>query len=102
MDLLLGLPLHKIDIIYINCFSVSVKGNDYTETNGRFRSSHSHNKKDKDLTVNRVQLAGKGDEGQISRVQHQFNTHKDNDGIFSGKNSPDANTKEYNAQNEVM
>jgi hypothetical protein len=100
--LLLGLPLHKIDIIYINGFSVSVKGNDYTQTDGRFRSGHGHNKKDEDLTIYRVQLAGKGNEGQVSRVQHQFDTHKDDDCIFSGKNSPHANTKEYNAQYEVM
>jgi len=95
--MLLQLPLHQIEIININGFPVPVKSNDDTQSYSSLCGSYRHYKKDKDLTIHRVQVTGKGNKGKVSRVEHQLNTHKDNDGVPSYKNPQHSYKKENSA-----
>jgi hypothetical protein len=97
IGMLLRLPLHQIDIININGFPVPVKSNDDTQSYSSLSGSYRHYKKDKNLTIHRIQMAGKGNEGKVRRVEHQFNTHKDDNGVPSYKNPQHPYKKEDSA-----
>jgi hypothetical protein len=94
IDVLLVLPLHQIDIIYINGFFIPVESNDNTQSHCCLSGCNRHHKEDKNLAIHGVQMTGKGNQGQISRVEHQFNTHEDNNGVSSDKNPQHPYTKE--------
>jgi hypothetical protein len=92
--MLLHLPLHEIDIVNVQGFSIPVERNDDTQSHCSLGSSYGHNKKDKNLSVEGVKRAGKGYEGQVSRVEHELNTHENDNGVPSGEHSPHPYKKE--------
>ena len=66
IGVLLTLPLHQIDIIDINGFSIPVERDNDTQPHCSLGSRNRHHKEDKNLAIHGVQMTGKGNQGQIS------------------------------------
>ena len=77
----LSLALEEVELVYIDRLHIPEEGNDDCQTHRHFRSCHGHDKKDKDLPVQRVEEPGKSHEAQIDRVEHQLDGHEDDDGV---------------------
>jgi len=90
-----ALPFQQIDFIDIDGFFIAENGNDDGETDGDFGGGDGHNKEDEDLAVDEADEFGDSDEAQIDGIEHQFNGHKDDDGVFAGKHADDAEGKKH-------
>src|SRR5271168_3394911 len=69
--------LHQVDLVYVECCAGAEDGNDDCQAYGGFRGGYHHDEEDEDLTFHRVPLMSKGDEGEIDRVEHEFDGHED-------------------------
>src|SRR5215471_17347893 len=77
------LPLHQINLINPNRFAIAIECDNDAETNRSLRGGHHDDKHREYLTSERVpsarvlQVARKGNEIQVRRVQDQLNRHED-------------------------
>lgn len=73
------------------------------QTNCRLGRSYRQNEKHKYLTRQILKVMRKGDEIHIHRKQHQFDSHQEDDQIFTvKKNSDDTDGEEKRAENQKM
>src|SRR5213592_583572 len=95
------LPLHDVRVVHTERVPVAVDSDCNGQPDGRFCRGNHHNKEDKDLTVNLIQVAGKRDEAQVDAVQHQFDAKKNGDDIFLHDHPDGSHREEERAQNQV-
>src|SRR6266496_4023485 len=58
-------PLHDVRVVHTERVPVAVDGDRNGQPDGRFCRGDDHDKEDKDLAVNLVQVAGKRDEAEV-------------------------------------
>ena len=56
-----------------------------------FGGGHDHDEEDKDLPADLMPLVGKGDKGQVDRVQHQLDRHEDGNDVALDEECAHAN-----------
>src|SRR5213592_4290875 len=95
------LPLHDVRVVHTERVPVAVDSDCNGQPDGRFCRGNHHNKEDKDLTVNLIQVAGKRDEAQVDAVQHQFDAKKNGNDIFLHDHPDSSHREEERAQNQV-
>lgn len=90
-----GSALQPAEFIDINRTNVSVNHDDNGKPHSHFRRSHSHDEENKNLSRRILAVGGESNEEQVHRVKHEFNAHKNNDGIAANEDAHHANAKEY-------
>src|SRR6266540_5833097 len=94
-------PLHDVRVVHTERVPVAVNGDRNGQPDRRFSRGDDHDKEDKDLTVDLVQVARKRDEAQVDAVQHQFNAKKNGDDIFLRNHADSSHREEKRAQYQV-
>jgi hypothetical protein len=83
-------PFENINFIDVHCLFVPEERNDDRQTDRSLGSGNDHHEKDKHLSGRVPEELGKGDEGQIDGIQHQFNAHEYDDGIAADNHAEDS------------
>src|SRR3989337_3146364 len=96
-----GSALHGIQIIDIDGPSVSEQHYQYSETDGRFCSCNSQDKKYKYLAGNIMHEMREGDEVHVDSQQHQLDAHQQHDHIFTVNKYPGhTDAKKYRGKDQ--
>lgn len=95
--------LQPAHFIYINGMRIPVDHGDDSQPNCYFRCRNRHNKENKYLSCRILVIGGKGNQQQIHRVEHQLNTHKNNNGVTARQYAQNTNHKKNRTQvNKVL
>ena len=94
----------SIQKIHIYRMRIPVHHHDNSQPNTHLGGSHHHDKKDEQLSVNpciwvrkdqrMLMHLGKSYQQQIHGIQHQLNTHEDNDCIAPGEHTSHPDTEQ--------
>src|SRR5258707_10564499 len=80
-ELRASLPPHQIRFIHIDRVPVMKEGDENGQADGGFGGGDGHHEKDEKKSVDLVELARVGDEGEVHRVHHQLDAHEDGDAV---------------------
>ena len=76
---------------------MSENTHDNSKSNGNFSGSNSHDEEHENLPRSIPQFSTDCDESEICRVEHQFDTHKDNDCVSPDEHADYPDSKEQRA-----
>src|SRR5579859_458078 len=85
---LFPLAFHRIQFVDVDGFLCSEDRHDQRQPDGDLGGGYRDHEEDDQLPACVAPLAREGDQGQIRRVEHQFNRHKDHDRV-----APDQHTE---------
>jgi hypothetical protein len=75
------LPFHDIYIVNVYGLFIPEYGHDNCQTNSGLGCGNRHGKKHKQLALHGIKVMGKRHKREINGIQHEFDAHKDYDGI---------------------
>jgi len=90
----LGLAFEAVKIFHIDGIQSTEHGNQNGKTNRSFSSSHRQDEENKNLTGCITQEIGESDEIHIHRQQHQFDSHQQDDDVFTIQKNTDYRNRE--------
>src|SRR5215212_661375 len=67
-----ALSFQQIHLVHVDRVALAEDGDDDSEAHGDLGSGDRHHKESEDLPVKAAPLTGKGDEGQVDRIEHQL------------------------------
>ncbi len=110
---LFWLASHCVHVVDIDVVSISKDGHDDAESDSNFGGGDCHDDDDHGLSGHggfksvvglnvRVGVSGEGQEGKVDGIEHQFDAHEDDDGVFSDEYSDTAEGKHGKAEGEEV
>src|SRR5215469_11526886 len=96
-----SLEFQQVDLVHVERLARTEDGDDDGEAYGGFGGSDDHHKKDEDLSGDLVPHMREGDEGEVDRVEHQFDRHEDGDDIALDEKTGDADGKEHGGEDQI-
>src|SRR5438874_2322049 len=79
---------------------VMKEGDEDGQADGGFGGGDGHHEKDEKESVDLMELAGVGDEGEVHRVHHQLDAHEDGDAVAPRQHAADADGEEDGAEDQ--
>ncbi len=96
-----GLPLEVVQQLHIGRAQVAVNHHDDGQANCYFRRCYRHDEEHKDLSIRVRAIRRQSDHQDIHGIEHQLDTHKDNNCVSSGENADYANGEKGRAEVQV-
>src|ERR1017187_7743421 len=96
------LQLQQVHAIHIQGLAGTEYRDDDGQSHGRFRGSHYHHEEHENVTVERLELRGEGNEGKIDAVQHQLNRLKNGDDVALDQEACNSTAKQDRAQHQIV
>jgi hypothetical protein len=96
------LPLHDIGIVNAQGAAVAVETYGDGQTHGGFGSSDNHHKEDKDLTVNLIQISGKGNESEIDCIKHELDAEKHGNDVLLHNDADRSDREKQSTQYQIV
>src|SRR5207302_4703493 len=103
-----GLEFQTINIFHMGGATGAIERDNYGETDRDFGGGNGNDKEDQDLRVVIGQAivaetkAGKGDKGEIGRIQHQLERHKNDNDIAPQQNPAKTDGEQYSADSQIV
>src|SRR5258706_15051476 len=76
------------------------QGDENGQADGGFGGGNGHDEKDEEESVDLMELASVGHEGEIHRVHHQLDAHEDGDAVLARQHATDADGEEDGAEDQ--
>src|SRR5262249_53775169 len=95
-------PFHDVDLVDIQRLLVPEERNDDRQADGRLGRRHRHHKEDEDLARAVAEERREGDQREVDRIQHQLDTHEDDDRVPPCEHADDPDREENGADREVV
>src|SRR5690625_1189793 len=83
--------LQQVDIVDRGRTASTENRDDYRKTHNYLSCGHNHDEKRHDLTVEVAVHAGESHESQVRCIEHQLDTHENDDGVAAHQNGGGAN-----------
>src|SRR5260370_35504004 len=103
-----GLEFQTINIFHMGGAAGAIERDNYGKTDRDFGGGNGNDKEDQDLRVVIGQAivaetkTGKGDKGEIGRIQHQLERHENDNDIAPQQNAAKTDGEKYSAKSQIV
>src|SRR6202041_2150573 len=101
-DRVSALEFEQVDAFDVQSLAILIYSDDDREPYRRFRRRDHNYEKHKHQAVQLIVRAGKSDERQVHRVEHQFNRHKQGNDVALEHKSHNAQPEQNRAQHQII